>query len=141
MEHKGGIAQAGGLDDGSSALQGIHRGFTLLEVLAALAILALASSSVMIVIDRCVASASDSTLRMEAFELVRENLEKILILDAVEESADYGTSDKYPDISWQTVIEGFLGAASAARCGSAPSARRTTSTPRARSKKSSWCTG
>ncbi len=87
--------------------KGINRGFTLLEVLAALAILALASSSVMIVIDRCVASASDSTLRMEAFELVRENLEKILILDAVEETADYGTSDKYPSISWQTVIEGF----------------------------------
>lgn len=107
MEHKGGLASAGGLDDGSSAVPGINRGFTLLEVLAALAILALTSSSVLLVIDRCVTSASDSTLRMEAFELVRENLEKILLLDAVEENADYGISDKYPGISWQTVIEGF----------------------------------
>jgi prepilin-type N-terminal cleavage/methylation domain-containing protein len=82
-------------------------GFTLLEVLAALAILALASSSVLIVIDRCVASASDSSLRMEAFELARENLEKILVRDSVEENVDYGTSEKYSDISWQTVIEGF----------------------------------
>lgn len=82
-------------------------GFTLLEVLAALAILALTSSSVLLVIDRCVTSASDSTLRMAAFELVRENMEKILILDAVEEMADYGTSDKCPGISWQTIIEGF----------------------------------
>jgi prepilin-type N-terminal cleavage/methylation domain-containing protein len=85
----------------------IEAGFTLLEVLAALAILALTSSSVLIVIDRCVASASDLTLRMETFELVRENLEKILVLDAVEETVDYGTSEKYSGISWQTVIEGF----------------------------------
>jgi prepilin-type N-terminal cleavage/methylation domain-containing protein len=82
-------------------------GFTLLEVLAALAILALASSSVLVVIDRCLVSASDSALRMEAFELVRENLEKILILDAVDETVDFGTSEKYPGISWQTVVEGF----------------------------------
>jgi prepilin-type N-terminal cleavage/methylation domain-containing protein len=84
-----------------------NKGFTLLEVLAALAILALASSSVLVVIDRCVASASDSTLRMEAFELVRENLENILVRDAVEESVDFGTSEKYAGISWRTVIEGF----------------------------------
>ena len=82
-------------------------GFTLVEVVCALAILALASSSVLTVINRCVASASDLTLRMEAFELARENLEKILVLDAVEETVDYGTSDQYSGISWQTVIEGF----------------------------------
>jgi prepilin-type N-terminal cleavage/methylation domain-containing protein len=82
-------------------------GFTLLEVLAALAILGLASSSVLIVIDRCVNSAADSALRMEAFELVRENMDKILVRDMVDETADFGTSEKYPDISWQTVIEAF----------------------------------
>jgi prepilin-type N-terminal cleavage/methylation domain-containing protein len=82
-------------------------GFTLLEVLAALAILALASSSVLVVIDRCVSSASNSSLRREAFELARENLEKILISDTVEETVDYGTSDRYPDISWQTIVESF----------------------------------
>jgi len=82
-------------------------GFTMVEVVTALAILALASSSVLLVIDRCLASASDSALRMEAFDLVRENLEKILARDSVAESIDYGTSEKYPDISWQTVIEGF----------------------------------
>jgi prepilin-type N-terminal cleavage/methylation domain-containing protein len=82
-------------------------GFTLLEVLTALAILALASSSVLLVIDLCVNSALDSSLRMEAFRLVRENLEQVLVRDSVEESTDYGTSDLYPDISWQTVIEAF----------------------------------
>jgi prepilin-type N-terminal cleavage/methylation domain-containing protein len=82
-------------------------GFTLLEVLTGLAILALVSSSVLVVIDRCVASAANSSLRMEAFSLVRENLEQVLVRDSVDESIEYGTSDKYPDISWQTVVEAF----------------------------------
>jgi prepilin-type N-terminal cleavage/methylation domain-containing protein len=82
-------------------------GFTLLEVLTSLAILALVSSSVLVVIDRCVASAANLSLRMEAFSLVRENLEQVLVRDSVEESIEYGTSDKYPDISWQTVVEAF----------------------------------
>ena len=82
-------------------------GFTLLEVLAALAILGLAASSVLVVIDRCVSSASNSALRMEAFALVREHLEEILVRDSVAETVEYGTSERYPDVSWQTVIEGF----------------------------------
>ncbi len=81
--------------------------FTLLEVIAALAILGLAASSVLVVIDRCVSSASDSALRMEAFGLARENLEKILARDSVDETVEYGTSERYADVSWQTVIEGF----------------------------------
>jgi len=90
-----------------TARRAARAGFTLLEVLTALAILALASSSVLLVIDRCVNSALDSSLRMEAFRLVRENLEQVLVRDSVEESTDYGASDLYPDISWQTVIEAF----------------------------------
>ncbi len=82
-------------------------GFTMIEVLAALLILALASSSVLLVIDRCLSSASDSSLRMAAFELVRENLEQICALDTVEEKVDFGTSEQYPAISWQSVVEGF----------------------------------
>ncbi|MCU0915147.1 MAG: type II secretion system GspH family protein [Planctomycetes bacterium] len=82
-------------------------GFTLLEILASLAILGLACSSVLIVIDRCLNSAADSVLRMAAFELVRENLEQVLTRENVEETTDFGTSDRYPDISWETVVEAF----------------------------------
>ena len=82
-------------------------GFTLLEVLTALGILALVSSSVLLVMNRCVSSAADSALRMEAFRLARENLEKVLVSDSVEETVEYGMSDEYSDLSWQTVIEGF----------------------------------
>jgi prepilin-type N-terminal cleavage/methylation domain-containing protein len=82
-------------------------GFTLIEVLAALAILALVSSSVLVVIDRCLESTADASLQMEAFLLARENMEKVLASDTVEETVDYGQSEKYPDISWQTVVEAF----------------------------------
>jgi len=87
--------------------RGPQAGFTLLEVIAALAILGLAASSVLIVIDRCVSSAADSALRMEAFVLARENLEKILARDSVDETVEYGTSERYPNVSWQTLVEGF----------------------------------
>ncbi len=82
-------------------------GFSLLEVLTALGILALASSSVLVVIDRCITSADNSALRMEAFQVAQENLEKVLVSDSVSETVEYGASERYPDMTWQTVIEAF----------------------------------
>lgn len=90
-----------------TARQAGRAGFSLLEVLTSLAILGLVSSSVLLVINRCVNSAADLALRMEAFQIVRENLEQVLVRDSVEESVQYGISDLYPAISWQTVIEVF----------------------------------
>ena len=81
--------------------------FTLVEVLAALSILALISSSVLVVINRCAASGADTALRMQAFEVARENMEKLLALPTIEEKVEYGDSERYPDISWQTVVETF----------------------------------
>ncbi|OHB65296.1 MAG: hypothetical protein A2168_06255 [Planctomycetes bacterium RBG_13_50_24] len=81
--------------------------FSLVEVLMAVAILALISSSVLVVIDRCVASAAASALRMRAFEIARENMEKLLASAMVKESVEYGQSEIYPDIGWQTVVETF----------------------------------
>ncbi len=81
--------------------------FSLVEVLTALAILALISSSVLVVINRCVASAADSALRIQAFEVARENMEKLLASTLVQENVEYGESDKYPDITWQRVVETF----------------------------------
>ena len=73
----------------------------------ALAILALISSSVLVVIERCVASAAASALRMKAFEVARENMERLLTSVTIKESIEYGISEKYPDIGWQTVVETF----------------------------------
>ena len=81
--------------------------FTLMEVMAALAILALTASSVLFVVNQNVSSAADSVRRMEAFQLARENMERVLTSASVTESVEFGTSEIYPDITWRTVIEAF----------------------------------
>jgi hypothetical protein len=75
--------------------------------MTALAILALISSSVLVVINRCVISATDSALRMHCFEVARDNMEKLLVSESVKETLEYGDSDKYPGIKWQTAVETF----------------------------------
>jgi prepilin-type N-terminal cleavage/methylation domain-containing protein len=81
--------------------------FTLVEVMTALSILALISSSVLVVINRCVVSGADSALRMHAFEVARENMERLLSLPSVVENIEYGESEIYPEITWETVVETF----------------------------------
>jgi prepilin-type N-terminal cleavage/methylation domain-containing protein len=81
--------------------------FTLLEVLTALAILALTASSVLFVVSQSVSAAADSVFRMEAFDLARENMEHVLTSPSVTEMVDFGTSEIHPNISWQTVVEAF----------------------------------
>jgi len=79
----------------------------LAEVMAALTILAIVSLSVLVVINRCMVSAADSQLRMHAFEIARDNMEKLLAANAVKKTVEYGSSDKYPEIQWQTVVDTF----------------------------------
>jgi len=83
------------------------KGFSLAEVTMAVMILALISSSVLVVIDRCVTSAANSEKRMKAFEVARENMEMLLASTSVKESVEYGQSEQYPEIGWQTVVETF----------------------------------
>ncbi len=87
--------------------RGLLTGFTLAETVAALVILAFISTSVLVVINRSMASAVDSVLRMQAFEVARKNMEELLTSDSVEESVEYGNSEMYPDIQWETVVEPF----------------------------------
>ena len=81
--------------------------FTLLEVLTALAILAFTSSTILLVINQCMASTANSALQMEAFQVARENLEQVLVSESLTENVDFGTSELYPDIAWRTSIEAF----------------------------------
>jgi len=72
-----------------------------------LVILAFFSSGLLVVINRCLAWAADSELRMRAFEVARENMEKLLSSSSVKEMSEYGDSEKYPQIKWQTDVETF----------------------------------
>jgi hypothetical protein len=53
------------------------------------------------------ASAADMELRIQAFELARQNMEKLLTSDSAKEMVEYGTSYEYPEIQWQNVVETF----------------------------------
>ena len=82
-------------------------GFTLIEVGASLALLALITSTVLVVMNRCIEAAIDSRTKMEAFELARENIEKLLASTSVKDTADFGVSETNPDLNWETVVETF----------------------------------
>lgn len=84
-----------------------EKAFSLPEVVAALAVLALVSSSVLVVINRSVASTANSMLRMQAFEIARENMETLLSKNSAREMDEYGYSDRYPEIQWRTTVESF----------------------------------
>ncbi len=85
-----------------------HRsGFTVIEVVAALLIVALICSSVMLVVKHVMVALGESRLRMEAFEMARENMENLLTASSVGEMDDYGVSDTNPNIEWETVVETF----------------------------------
>ena len=89
------------------AIRNTNTAFTLVEVMTALVILAIISSSVLVVINRCMASAADSALRMQAFEVARDNMETLLSKDSVNEMVEYGSSVKHPEIQWKTAVETF----------------------------------
>jgi len=81
--------------------------FSLIETVTALIILAIVTSSVLVVINRCVSSTADSAIRRQAFEVARDNMETVLTSTSVSEMVEVGISDKYPQIQWQTTVEPF----------------------------------
>jgi len=82
-------------------------GFTLIEVIASLMVLTLITTTVLVVMNRYIETAIDLRLRMQAFELARENMEVLLGADSVQDTAEFGTSEINPDLQWETVVETF----------------------------------
>jgi type II secretory pathway pseudopilin PulG len=102
------ITQSGAREERVGAVRGTkEKAFSLAEVIAALMILAFISTSVLVVINRYMASAANSVLRMQAFEVARRNMEELISLDSVSESVEYGNSEMFPDIRWETSVETF----------------------------------
>lgn len=78
-----------------------------MEIVAALLLLSMILSSVLVLMNRCVAAVIDMQLRQQAFELARSNMERLLSEPKLSDMSDYGTSDTNPDLEWETVVEPF----------------------------------
>jgi prepilin-type N-terminal cleavage/methylation domain-containing protein len=84
-----------------------RRGFTFVEVVAAVVLLSIMISSVLVMMDRFVSSISDMRLRQQAFELARSNMETLLSESTLSDLYEYGESEINPDIQWEKTVEPF----------------------------------
>ena len=81
--------------------------FTLVEVVAAMVLLSMILSSVLVLMNRYVDSVIDLQLRQEAFELARGNMEQLLAETKLSEITEFGDSEINPEIEWETLVEPF----------------------------------
>ena len=81
--------------------------FTLIEVSVALIILGMIVATVLVVANRAIDTVVLWQTKMEAFEIARENMEKILAQSSVSDMVEYGIDEKNPDITWEKTIESF----------------------------------
>jgi len=91
----------------SLTIHKLVRGFTLIEVTVALIILGMITATVLVVVNRAIDTVVQWQTKMQAFDIVRENMEKILARSAVSDSVEYGISEENPDIKWETTVESF----------------------------------
>ena len=82
-------------------------GFTLIEMTVALVILGMIIASIFTIINRCVDTVVDCQIKMEAFNIARGNMEKLLAQKSLSDTFEYGTSETNPDINWETTVESF----------------------------------
>ncbi len=82
-------------------------GFTFIEVVTAIAILGLITSSVLVVLNRSIEAVIDSRVRMQTFGLARRNMEELLASNSVSDMAEFGVHELNEDIEWETVVEPF----------------------------------
>jgi prepilin-type N-terminal cleavage/methylation domain-containing protein len=88
-------------------LSASRKAFTLMEVSVALVILGMIAATVLVVINRAIDTVVAWQTKMEAFDVARENMEKLLMKNSVSDGMESGISDKNPDINWETTIELF----------------------------------
>ncbi len=84
-----------------------RKGFTFIEVVVAVVLLSTILSAAFVVVNRCMNEIIDSEIHWQAFELARENMERILALENVNEMMEFGISEENPAIQWEVVIEPF----------------------------------
>jgi type II secretory pathway component PulJ len=94
--------------DSKNMLSGWMRpAFTFMEVVTALVIVSVITFGVLVVINRSVAAMLEGQAKMRAFELARENMEKLVSADSITDKAEFGTDEFDGDIQWETNVEPF----------------------------------
>jgi len=83
------------------------RGFTLIEVTVALIVFGMIAATVLVVINKAIETVVLWQTKMQAFEITRENMEKILAQSSVTDFVEYGMSETNPDITWETTVSSF----------------------------------
>lgn len=84
-----------------------RKAFTLIEVTVALIVLGMIAATVLVIINRAMDTVVLWQNKMQAFEIARENMEKILSQPTVTDIVEYGASETNPDITWETTVESF----------------------------------
>lgn len=82
-------------------------GFSLIETSVSIVLLGIITSSLILVFERNLKAITDSTNRMKAHWVARENMEEILANQELLEMVEYGSSEKYPGIEWTKIVEPF----------------------------------
>jgi Tfp pilus assembly protein PilV len=73
----------------------------------ALVILGMIIASIFTILNRCVDMVADCQTKVEAFNIARGNMEKLLAQKSLSDTFEYGTSETNPDINWETNVESF----------------------------------
>ena len=84
-----------------------RKGFTLLEMTGTIFIIALITTSVVMVMNNCIEATTNYKLKAIAYRVARDNMEKMLNTKKLAESAEFGICELNPDIQWETVVEVF----------------------------------
>lgn len=84
-----------------------RKAFTMIEVSVALIVLGMITATVLVIINKAVDTVVFWQMKMQAFEIARENMEQLLSRRSVTDMLEYGTSETNPDITWETTIESF----------------------------------
>lgn len=84
-----------------------QRGFTLVEIAAAIILIAMMLTSAMIILDNLTGALSDLRLRRVAFEIAREKMEALLAEKKLQDLLEYGVDEIWPEVQWQKTVEPF----------------------------------
>lgn len=88
-------------------ITGCGRAFTFVEIVAAIMLLSIMISTVLVVMNCYIGAVIDMRLRKEAFELARSNMERLLSETSLSDIYEYGESEINPAIEWETIVEPF----------------------------------